>query len=88
MLRAADYRNGLRLMQQLAEASTEDGAFARHGVELLGRLVAADVTTLSVCHLASGRCQVVATPERAISAVDRACFDCRFNEHPLVRYHA
>jgi len=88
MLGASDYRNGLRLLQQLAEASIEDGAYARRGVELLARLVPSEVTTLSVCHLASGRREVVGTPERAIGAEDRACFDRHFNEHPLVRYHA
>jgi DNA-binding CsgD family transcriptional regulator len=88
MLSAGDYRNGLRLVQQLAEASLENDGFARRGVELLAELVPSEVTTLSVCHLASGRREVVGTPERAISATDRACFDRHFDEHPLVRYHA
>jgi DNA-binding CsgD family transcriptional regulator len=88
MLSAGDYRNGLRVLQQLAEASIEEGAFARRGVELLSLLVPSEVTTLSVCHLASGRREVVGTPERAIGSEDRACFDRHFNEHPLVRYHA
>jgi DNA-binding CsgD family transcriptional regulator len=87
-LSAADYRNGLQLLQQLSEAALEDGAFARRGVELLSRLVPSEVTTPSVCHLASGRREVVGTPERAIGAEDRACFDRHFNVHPLVRYHA
>lgn len=88
MVSARDYRNGLRLLEELAETSIEDGAFARRGVELLSRLVPSEVTTLSVCHLASGRREVVGTPERAIGPEDRACFDRHFNEHPLVRYHA
>jgi DNA-binding CsgD family transcriptional regulator len=88
MLSAGDYRNGLELLQQLTEAAAEDGAFARRGVELLARLVPSEVTTLSICHLASGRREVVGTPERAIGAEDRACFDRHFNDHPLVRYHA
>jgi DNA-binding CsgD family transcriptional regulator len=88
MLSAGDYRNGLQLLHQLTEASLEDGAFARRGVELLALLVPSEVTTLSVCHLASGRREVVGTPVRAIGAEDRACFDRHFNEHPLVRYHA
>ena len=73
MLSAGDYRNGLQLLHQLTEASLEEGAFARRGVELLARLVPSEVTTLSVCHLAGGRREVVGTPERAIGAEDRAC---------------
>jgi DNA-binding CsgD family transcriptional regulator/PAS domain-containing protein len=88
MLSGNDYRGGLRLLQQLSTAAIEEGAFARRGVELLPRLVASEVTTLSVCHLASGRREVVGSPNGAISVDDRACFDRHFNEHPLVRYHA
>jgi len=88
MLGAGDYRAGLALVRELAEATLQADAFARSGVQMLARFVSSDVTTLSVCDLVSGRREVVGTPERAISAADRSCFDRHFDEHPLVRYHA
>jgi DNA-binding CsgD family transcriptional regulator len=86
MLTANDYRAGLGVVQQLA-AARGSGDFARRGVELLGRLVASEITTLSVCDLASGRRTVVGVPAGAIAAADRAAFDRHFSEHPLVRHH-
>lgn len=85
-LGAGDYRAGLALVRQLAAARSAD-EYARIGVQLLGRLVASDLTTLSVCDLATGRRHVVGTPAGAIGAADRAAFDRHFNEHPLVRHH-
>jgi DNA-binding CsgD family transcriptional regulator len=86
MLSANDCRAGLGVVQQLAAASSSS-AFAQRGVELLGALVASELTTLSVCDLASGRRMVVGMPAGAIGAADRAAFDRHFSEHPLVRHH-
>lgn len=88
MLSANDYRAGLQVVQQLAAAATAPDAFARRGVVLLSGLVASDLTTLSVCDLASGHRHVIGTPANAIGAAERAAFDRHFNEHPLVRHHA
>jgi DNA-binding CsgD family transcriptional regulator len=85
-LKAGEYRAGLRLMQSLAATDSVD-AFARRGVQLLAGLVASELTTLSVCDLASGRRHVVGLPAGAIGATDRAAFDRHFSEHPLVRHH-
>jgi DNA-binding CsgD family transcriptional regulator len=63
-------------------------ALAREGVEQLPRLVASDLTTLSVCTLRTGHRKVVSNPGGALSPDDIACFDRFFYEHPLVRYHA
>jgi DNA-binding CsgD family transcriptional regulator len=61
--------------------------FARRGVECLSRLVASDLTTLSVCNLDDGRRSVVSDVPGAISAREVATFDRHFAEHPLVREH-
>jgi DNA-binding CsgD family transcriptional regulator len=87
-LRKADLHAGLRFVGALAEAAGDAQGFARAGVEALPALVASDITTLSVCDLASGRRSVVESPGGSLSAADRACFDRFFHEHPLVRYHA
>jgi DNA-binding CsgD family transcriptional regulator len=86
MLSANDYRSALKVVQQLA-AARNGREFARRGVELLGAMVPSELTTLSVCDLASGRRHVVSRPAGAIGAADRAAFDRHFDEHPLVRHH-
>jgi DNA-binding CsgD family transcriptional regulator len=83
-----DYRDGWRLVCSIAEAARDAVSFAHHGVAELPRLVASEITTLSVCDLAHGRRSVIGNPEGAISATDRACFDRYFESHPLVRYHS
>jgi len=88
MLRRADLERGYRLLGVIAEQSLDDAAFARAGVRELPGLVAAELTTLSICHLKTGRREVTAFPDERLGAADRACFDRHFTEHPLVRYHA
>ena len=70
------------------ESALDKASFARLGVERLPALVASEFTTLSICHLASGRREVFGLPAGALSDEDRAAFDRHFQEHPLVRYHA
>jgi DNA-binding CsgD family transcriptional regulator len=86
-LRSSDYRSALQAVQAIAQAADDVAAFARSGVELLPELVASELTTLSICDLASGRRAVVSTPGCRIDALDRAAFDRHFREHPLVRFH-
>jgi DNA-binding CsgD family transcriptional regulator len=57
-------------------------------VEGLPRLVASELTTLSICDLNAGTRRVVSDPEGAISPADRACFDRLIHVHPLVRFHS
>jgi DNA-binding CsgD family transcriptional regulator len=86
-LREADFRAALDLLGGMSEAALDTPSFAELGVERLPKLVAAEFTTLSICHLASGRREVFGLPAGALSADDRAAFDRHFHEHPLVRYH-
>src|SRR5258706_1854021 len=87
-LTTEDYRNGWRLVCEMTEAASNAVAFARQGTQQLPRLVASELTTLSVCDLARNSRSVVSSPAEAISAADRASFDRYFAEHPLVRYHS
>ena len=87
-LTTRDYREGWRLVCEMTEAATDAVAFASHGTQQLPRLVASELTTLSVCDLAHNSRSVVGNPGGAISAQDRATFDRFFAEHPLVRFHA
>ena len=80
-------RAALDLLGALNESALDKGTFARLGVEKLPQLVASEFTTLSICHLASGKREVFGLPAGALSPADRAAFDRHFHEHPLVRYH-
>ena len=83
-----DYRDSWRLVCEMTEAASDAVSFARLGTAQLPRLVASEITTLSVCDLARNTRSVVSSPGSSISAADRAAFDRHFAEHPLVRYHA
>jgi DNA-binding CsgD family transcriptional regulator len=69
-------------------ALREPEAIVRGVVEGLPRLVASEITTLSICDLAAGTREVVASPREAIGAEDQACFNRLIHEHPLVRFHS
>jgi len=88
MLTRTDLQRGLGTLGAIAEQASDAAAFARAGVRELSSLVGSDLTTLSVCHLKTGRRDVVGFPEARLDAEDRACFDRFFSAHPLVRYHA
>ena len=87
MLSRADLEQSLRSLGAVAEQSDDAAAFARAGVRELPALVASELTTLSICHLKTGRREVTGFPEQRLDAEDRACFDRYFSEHPLVRHH-
>lgn len=76
-----------KTVERLGARATGAETFARAGVRALPELVGADLTTLSVCALRSGKRRVTGSPERALSAADIACFDRFFFAHPLVRFH-
>jgi DNA-binding CsgD family transcriptional regulator len=82
------FRAALDLLGAMSEAALDKASYARLGVEGLPALVASEFTTLSICHLASGKREVFGMPAGALSAEDRAAFDRHFHEHPLVRFHA
>ena len=81
-------RAALDLLGAMNESALDKRVFAQLGVEQLPQLVASEFTTLSICHLASGRREVFGLPAGALSEQDRAAFDRHFHEHPLVRYNA
>ena len=87
LLRAADLRAALDCVGALAEAGTDPERYALEGVAALPRLVASEITTLSICDLESGRRHVIGSPGGRLGAVEREAFDRHFHAHPLVRYH-
>ncbi len=87
-LSQTDAQAALRAFAAIAAASVDPEAFARAGVRELPRLVGAELTTLSICDLDTGRRRVIGNPDHKLSAADIACFDRFFFDHPLVRFHA
>lgn len=83
-----DLHGALCLLRDVSAQACDTAALARAGVEALPRLVASEVTTLSVCDLASGKRTVIGNPVGSISREDLASFDRHFHEHPLVVYHS
>ena len=81
-------RRASQAIATVGRAAADPAAFARAGVRALPALVGADLATLSVCALDTGKRRVEGFPERALTAADIACFDRFFFEHPLVRFHA
>ena len=81
-------RDAVSVLHALGDAGANPEQFARAGVALLSRLADSELTTLSVCDLASGRRRVVGTPGSALSPADIAAFDRHFFTHPLVRFHS
>jgi len=81
-------RGALDSLHAIGEGCVRADDFARRGVECLPRLVASELTTLSVCNLDDGHRSVVSDTPGAISAREIAAFDRYFRDHPLVRSHA
>src|SRR3989441_10536432 len=79
---------GLKLLNEIAAEAWSLESFASSGLDRLPRLVASEVTTLSICDLVRGRRTVFSTPNRAFSAGERASFDAHSQEPPLVLHHS
>ena len=69
-------------------SESEPERLVRSVVEGLPRLVASEVTTLSICDLAAGTRRVIGSPSDAISGDHQACFNRLLHQHPLVRFHS
>ena len=82
-----DYANALRLLAHLEPESVDLERFARASVSAVANFVASEVTTLSVCDLATGHRRVIGQPGLRLGAAEIECFDRHFFEHPLVRRH-
>jgi DNA-binding CsgD family transcriptional regulator len=81
-------RAALAMLAGVGTATSSVESFARAGVHALPALVGADLTTLSLCALGSGKRRVTGFPEKALAPADIACFDRFFFAHPLVRFHS
>ena len=86
-LKRSDLRAALTTLGALSECAVAGAPFARQGVEGLRGLVASDLTTLSICDLATGRRRVVSDVAGVLSRHEIAAFDRHFHEHPLIRVH-
>lgn len=82
-----EIESSLRALHAVGEGCVRSDDFARRGVQSLPRLVASELTTLSVCNLDDGRRSVVSDVPGALGAREAALFDRHFHEHPLVREH-
>lgn len=80
-------RAALDTLHAIGQGCVDTGDFARRGVQCLPRLVASELTTLSVCNLDSGRRRVVCDQPGAISRRELEVFDHYSYDHPLVREH-
>ena len=87
LLHAGDWRAALELVNEVACALNDDDGFVRCAGTGLKRLVASELTTLSICHLVSGRRTVHGDAAGSIGPAERECFDQHFREHPLVQVH-
>ena len=83
----AQVEGALAALHAIGEGCVQSDDFAKRGVDCLPRLVASELTTLSVCNLDDGRRHVVSDRPGALSAREVALFDRHFHEHPLVREH-
>src|ERR1051325_11228355 len=88
-LRTSDLRTALDALGAIAEGTGSARGFARHAVATLPRLVASELTTLSMCDLDTRHRSVVSDlPGGTISKRDIDAFDRHFPDHPLIRAHA
>lgn len=86
-LRQTDLRTAVGFLDDLGE-DDDVRRFLANATAGVARLVASDLTTLSVCDLRAGKRYVFASPVDAISRADRERFDRYIYEHPLVRFHS
>ena len=87
MMLRADHRAVLDTLGAIGEAARSSDGFAHQGIASLRRLVASELTTLSICDLDTGHRSVVSDQPGAIGGRELALFDRYFHAHPLVREH-
>ena len=80
-------RAAFAALRAIGEGCPTPGEFARRGVRELPALVASEITTLSLCDLATGKRRVVSDPSHAFGRAELEAFDRHFRDHPLVRFH-
>ena len=83
----SDLKACLDAVHAVGEGSASLDGFMHGGVACLPRLVASDLTHVSVCDLDTGRRNVVSDVPGAIPKRDLETFNRHFNDNPLVREH-
>src|SRR5689334_22720722 len=86
-IRPTDLKACLDAVHAVGEGSAGLDGFMHAGVACLPRLIASDLTHVSVCDLDSGRRAVVSDVPGAISRRDVETFNRYFNVNPLVLEH-
>jgi DNA-binding CsgD family transcriptional regulator len=84
---SADLKACLDAVHAVGEGSASLEGFMHGGAARLPRLIASDLTHVSVCDLDSGKRAVVSDVPGAIAKRDLDAFNRHFNDHPIVRYH-
>lgn len=80
-----DYASALQLLARVETQSGNVEGFARAAVLALHEYIASELTTLSVCDLASGHRQVLGLPGMRLGADEITHFERHVIDHPLVR---
>ena len=86
-MRSGDLKACLDAVHAIGEDSADLGGFMRGGAAFLPKIVASDLTHVSVCDLDSGRRNVVSDIPGAIAKRDLDAFNRYFAAHPLVLEH-
>jgi len=87
VLGSSELKACLDAVQAVSDATTSLEGFMRAGVACLPRLVASDLTHVSVCDLESGKRNVVSDVPGAIAKRDQDTFNRHFGRNPLVLEH-
>jgi DNA-binding CsgD family transcriptional regulator len=87
-IRSGDLKACLDAVHAVGESSASLEGFMHGGAACLPRLIASDLTHVSVCDVDSGKRAVVSDVPGAIAKRDLETFNRHFKDHPIVRYHA
>jgi DNA-binding CsgD family transcriptional regulator len=83
----SDLESCLDAVHEVGEGSASLAGFMHGGVACLPRLIASDLTHVSVCDLDSGKRDVVSDVPGAIARRELETFNRYFSVNPLVREH-
>lgn len=86
-IRSGDLKACLDAVHAVGEGSANLEGFMRGGAACLPRLIASDLTHVSVCDVDSGKRVVVSDVPGAIAKRHLDTFNRHFNDNPIVRYH-
>jgi hypothetical protein len=86
-LHERDLRAAFGALNALSENEMNRAGFVEAAFEQLVRLVASELTTLSICDMERGTRSVIGRKGETLSHADRDAFDQHFRDHPLVRFH-